>query len=53
MMVYLRGFIDMVCDKKLPNIYVLHWVRENIDIVIGRANGTTFMEINDPDVILS
>jgi len=41
-----QGFIAMVCDGALPNWYVLHWVRENMESIVSRANGTTFMEIN-------
>jgi type I restriction enzyme S subunit len=41
-----QGFIAMVCDGPLSNQYVLHWTRENIDTIIGRANGTTFLEIS-------
>ncbi len=41
-----QGFIAMVCDRTLPNHYVLHWARQNMDIIIGNANGTTFLEIS-------
>jgi len=41
-----QGFIAMVCDRGLPNYYVLHWTRANIGIIEGRANGTTFLEIS-------
>lgn len=41
-----QGFIAMVCDGELPNHYVLHWARENMGIIEGRANGTTFLEIS-------
>ena len=41
-----QGYIGMICDKSLRNHYVLHWTRENIQTIIGRANGTTFLEIS-------
>ncbi|MCC7163593.1 MAG: restriction endonuclease subunit S [Anaerolineae bacterium] len=41
-----QGFIAMVCVKELSNHYVLQWTRQNMDNIIGRANGTTFLEIS-------
>jgi type I restriction enzyme S subunit len=41
-----QGFIAMVCDKGLPNHFVLQWVRRSHDEIVGAANGTTFLEIN-------
>jgi type I restriction enzyme, S subunit len=41
-----QGFIAMVCDRDLPNYYVLQWARHNMDVIIGNANGTTFLEIS-------
>jgi type I restriction enzyme S subunit len=41
-----QGFIAMICDRGLPNHYVLWWTRENLDEIKGRANGTTFLEIS-------
>ena len=41
-----QGFIAMICDRELSNHYVLHWTRENMDVIKGRANGTTFLEIS-------
>jgi type I restriction enzyme S subunit len=41
-----QGFIAMVCDRILPNHYVLHWARQNMDVIVGNANGTTFLEIS-------
>lgn len=41
-----QGFIAIVCDRELPNHYVLYWTRENMDVIMGRANGTTFLEIS-------
>lgn len=46
-----QGFIGMLCDSELPlpNLYVLEWIRANMDVVKGRANGTTFLEISKAD----
>jgi type I restriction enzyme S subunit len=41
-----QGFIAIICDKDLPNYYVLSWVSENLPLIIDRANGTTFLEIS-------
>ncbi|WFN36722.1 restriction endonuclease subunit S [Methanomicrobium antiquum] len=41
-----QGFIALVCDEDISNIYLLQWLRENMEIVKGRANGSTFQEIN-------
>jgi type I restriction enzyme S subunit len=41
-----QGFIAMKCIRELPNLYVLHWARENMDVIISNANGTTFLEIS-------
>jgi type I restriction enzyme S subunit len=41
-----QGFIAMICDGALPNYYVLQWARQNMEAIIGNANGTTFLEIS-------
>jgi len=41
-----QGIIAMVCDGELPNLYVLHWIKANMDQVHANANGSTFMEIS-------
>lgn len=41
-----QGFIAMKCDGILPNTFVLQWCRENMDAIIGNANGSTFQEIS-------
>ena len=41
-----QGFIAIVCNEGLPNYYVLNWLRENMDVIESRANGTTFLEIS-------
>jgi type I restriction enzyme S subunit len=41
-----QGFIAMKCPDGMPNHYVLHWARQNMDEIIAHANGTTFLEIS-------
>jgi type I restriction enzyme, S subunit len=41
-----QGFIALDCNGPLPNYYIIEWVRENMEVIEGRANGTTFMEIS-------
>lgn len=41
-----QGYIAMIGEKKLPNYYILQWTLENMEIIKGRANGTTFLEIS-------
>ena len=41
-----QGYIAMVCDGNLPNYYILYWALENMEVIKGRANGTTFLEIS-------
>jgi len=41
-----QGFIAMVCDKRLSNVFVLQWAFHNIDQIKQRAGGSTFAEIS-------
>lgn len=41
-----QGFIAMVCDGRLPSLWVLRWTFSNMDEVFSRAGGTTFEEIS-------
>ena len=41
-----QGFIAMICDGPVSNYYMLNWTLENMDIIKGRASGTTFAEIS-------
>jgi type I restriction enzyme, S subunit len=41
-----QGFIAMVCEKQLQNVYVLQWLKSTMDIVKSHAGGTTFAEIS-------
>ncbi len=41
-----QGFIAIVCDKELPNLYVWQWLHANLDMIKSHANGSTFQEIS-------
>ncbi len=41
-----QGVIAMICNKDLPNYYVLHWTETNMDTIKRNAGGTTFAEIS-------
>ena len=41
-----QGFIAMICEKQLPNLYVLFWCYENLDHMKDIAGGSTFAEIS-------
>jgi len=41
-----QGIIAMVCDQELPNLYTLFWTEANMERIIARANGSTFLEIS-------
>lgn len=41
-----QGFIAMVCDKTLPKEFIFLWTLSNLDVIKGRANGTTFLEVS-------
>jgi type I restriction enzyme S subunit len=41
-----QGIIAMICHSQLPNYYVLHWTKHNMEHIISKANGSTFLEIN-------
>ena len=41
-----QGIIAMICDKELPNYYVLHWAKANMETIKRNAGGTTFAEIS-------
>ena len=41
-----QGYIAMLPGGLLPPLYLLFWCRENMDVIKGRANGSTFMEIS-------
>lgn len=41
-----QGFIAIKCSTEMPNYYILHWAKQNMDAIEARANGTTFLEIS-------
>jgi type I restriction enzyme, S subunit len=41
-----QGFIAMKCDGILPKVFVLFWCGENMNVILGNANGSTFQEIS-------
>ena len=41
-----QGFIAIKCTEEVPNYFVLNWLKDNMEEIIGRANGTTFLEIS-------
>lgn len=41
-----QGFIAMVCNRRLSNVFVWQWAQASMDQVHQRANGSTFQEIS-------
>jgi type I restriction enzyme S subunit len=41
-----QGYIAMLPNSQLPPLFMLFWCRQNMEIIKGRANGSTFMEIS-------
>ena len=41
-----QGFIALLCDKTIPNLYVLFWCQTHLQEIINNANGSTFQEIS-------
>jgi len=41
-----QGFIAMVCNKRLPNLFVFFWCYEKLDYIKGISGGSTFAEIS-------
>lgn len=41
-----QGIIAMICDKMLPNYYMLFWAMNNLAAIKSKAGGTTFAEIS-------
>ena len=41
-----QGFIAMLCERRLPNLYVLFWCEQNLDYIRDIAGGSTFAEIS-------
>lgn len=41
-----QGFIGMICDKRVSNVFSWLWTLENMDAILAKANGSTFQEIS-------
>ncbi|WPL16081.1 hypothetical protein Thiowin_01018 [Thiorhodovibrio winogradskyi] len=41
-----QGFIAMVCNKRLSNLFVFFWCEQNLDYIKDIAGGSTFAEIS-------
>lgn len=41
-----QDFIAMKCNGILSNMFVLQWCRQNMDAIVGNANGSTFQELS-------
>lgn len=41
-----QGFIGMICDKRVSNVFAWLWTLENMDAILAKANGSTFQEIS-------
>jgi type I restriction enzyme S subunit len=41
-----QGYIAILPNSQLQPLFMLFWCRQNMEIIKGRANGSTFMEIS-------
>jgi type I restriction enzyme, S subunit len=41
-----QGYIACVCDKGISNWYIYCWIKDNMDLIVSSANGSTFLEIS-------
>ncbi len=41
-----QGFIAMICQKRLPALYLLSWCHENLERIKDISGGSTFAEIS-------
>jgi type I restriction enzyme S subunit len=41
-----QGYIAVICDRLFSNSYMFLWIKSNMDLIIGSANGSTFLEIS-------
>ena len=41
-----QGFIAMICQGRLPSVYVLFWCEQQLDYIKGISGGSTFAEIS-------
>lgn len=41
-----QGFIAIVCDKLFTTYFMYCWIKRNMELMVGAANGSTFLEIS-------
>lgn len=41
-----QGYIACLANKKYSSWYIHNWIKQNIDVIINAANGSTFLEIS-------
>ncbi|MFC3812842.1 restriction endonuclease subunit S [Lacihabitans lacunae] len=41
-----QGYIAINAKQGFSNLYILYWIKSNMDLIIERANGSTFLEIS-------
>ena len=41
-----QGYIAFLSDAPLSNYFMFNWLKQNADVVVGAANGSTFLEIS-------
>lgn len=41
-----QGYIAINAKEGFSNLYLLYWIKSNMDLIIERANGSTFLEIS-------
>jgi type I restriction enzyme, S subunit len=41
-----QGYIACLCNKGISNWYIFCWIKDNMDLIINSANGSTFLEIS-------
>lgn len=41
-----QGYIAINAKQDFSNLYLLYWIKSNMDLIIERANGSTFLEIS-------
>jgi type I restriction enzyme S subunit len=41
-----QGFIGMICDNRVSNVFAWLWTLENMEAILAKANGSTFQEIS-------
>lgn len=41
-----QGIIAIYCGEEVQNVFMIQWLRANMDTIKSRANGSTFLEIS-------